>query len=209
MIFTARQLEEMQKSDGQITLPYRARLTPLAQDWVRHRGLKVGYADIDKPADRSAGKNDAGGPSQSIGTKWLWWCDGPCGPAKAALGSAARDAGAQMTEVGVDAKRIVEAIKIIAREVKNKRAEGAVMLVSNGALAMVYANRCKSLRAVLGTCLEAVDQGVRIVGANVLVVEHPYKSLQQAKTLLSRFFRGKREFSEDVQRQLKELSDCE
>jgi len=74
---------------------------------------------------------------------------------------------------------------------------------------MVFANRCPSLRAVLGTCIEAVDQAVRLVAANVIVIEHPYKSLQQVKTLLGRFLRGKRELTEDMKRQLSELSSCE
>ena len=45
MIFTARQLEELQRSNGQITLPYRARLTPLAQDTLHARRVTV-VADI-------------------------------------------------------------------------------------------------------------------------------------------------------------------
>jgi hypothetical protein len=73
---------------------------------------------------------------------------------------------------------------------------------------MLYANRCPSLRAVLGTCLEAVEQGVRLVAANLLVIEHPYKTLQQTKTLLARFVRGRRELSDDVVKQLSELSSC-
>ena len=31
MIFTARQLEELHRTNGHVTLPYRARLSPLAQ----------------------------------------------------------------------------------------------------------------------------------------------------------------------------------
>ena len=38
MIVTARQLEDLYRangSNGHVVLPYRARLTPLAQDWVK------------------------------------------------------------------------------------------------------------------------------------------------------------------------------
>jgi hypothetical protein len=151
-----------------------------------------------------------GGSSQGApaGARWMWWADGPCGPAKAALLTVAREVAIQPSEIAVDPKRIAEAVKIVATEVNGARAAGGIMLVSNGAAAMVYTNRCPSLRAVLGTCIEAVDQAVRLVAANVLVIEHPYKSLQQSKTLLTRFFRGKRELSEDVKRQLSELSTC-
>ncbi len=73
---------------------------------------------------------------------------------------------------------------------------------------MIYANRCPSLRAILGTCIESVDQGVNDLAANVLVIEHAYKTLPQVKNLLSRFVRGKRDLSEDVKRQLQELTSC-
>ena len=75
-------------------------------------------------------------------------------------------------------------------------------------MAVVYANRCPSLRAILGTCLDAVEQGVQQLAANVLVIEHPYKTLQQVKNMLSRFVRAKRGLSDDVKRQLQELATC-
>ncbi|HEY7087819.1 MAG TPA: RpiB/LacA/LacB family sugar-phosphate isomerase [Tepidisphaeraceae bacterium] len=216
MIFTARQLEEMYRGcNGKIVLPYRARLTPLAQDWLRQKKVEVGYADGDastmaQPAAASAKPNDAvGGHSQKVsGANWLWWCDGPCGPAKAAVMTMAREANFVATEIGVDQKRLVDAIKLIAGDIKAGNVNGGFLLVNNGAAAMVYANRCPSIRAVVGTCIEAVDQGVRGVAANVLVIEHPYKTLQQVKTLLAHFVRGKRELSEEVARQLSELSTC-
>ena len=207
MIFTARQLEELYKANGKITLPYRARLTPLAQDWLRQKKIEVGYSDGEatkKPADNVGGFTGA-----PVAGKWLWWADGPCGPAKAALLTVARESNIQPTEIGVDPKRIAEAVKVVANEVKSGKASGAILLVNNGAAAMVFANRCPSIRAVLGTCIEAVDQAVKLVAANVIVIEHPYKSLQQVKTLLSRFLRGKRELSEEVKQQLSDLSSCE
>ena len=43
MIFTARQLEDLHKSNGHVVLPYGARLTPLAVDWARGKKIAVGY----------------------------------------------------------------------------------------------------------------------------------------------------------------------
>jgi hypothetical protein len=206
MIFTARQLEELHRSNGHVTLPYRARLTPLAQDWLRQHKIAVGYSDVDT----SNGKKTAEAAGGTVtGGTWLWWCDGPCGPAKAALLSATREAALQAKEIAVDPKRTAEAVRIIAKEVKAGRASGAILLVSNGSAAMVFANRCPSLRAIPGSSIEAVDQGIKLVAANVIVIEYPNKSLQQTKTLLSKFVRGKRELSDDVKKQLSELSQCE
>src|SRR5918993_1746213 len=102
MIVTARQLEDLHRSNGSnghVTLPYRARLSPLAQDWVRARKVVLGYAETDAPQNGAfqtvvpaslpeqplaASRTDAppsspsapNGASASI----LYWCDGPCGP---------------------------------------------------------------------------------------------------------------------------------
>ena len=228
MIVTARQLEDLHRQtggNGGITLPYRARLSPLAQDWVRAKKIALGYSDVEKPSngngqakaqgacctkcsqDGTSGEVCCGGDAKTGG--FLWWCDGPCGPAKAALSALSKESSLRAMDVPADAKRVMTVVKSIATELKAGRAAGGILLVQNGAIATVYANRCPSLRAVLGTCLEAVEQGVQQVGANVLIVEYPYKTLQQIKNMLSRFVKAKRELSEDVRRQLQELANCE
>jgi ribose 5-phosphate isomerase RpiB len=220
MIVTARQLEDLHRQSGgkgQIVLPYRARLTPLAQDWVRSKRVALGYSDAaiaSAAAPTAEPKKDAcctkcahdTGPCCS--TTFLWWCDGPCGPAKAALTIHEKESGVKPLDTLPGANQIVSVVKKIAAEVKAGHAAGGILMVQNGAGAMVYANRCPSLRAVLGTCMEAVEQGVQQVAANVLVIEYPYKTLQQMKNMLGRFVKAKRELSEDVKRQLQDLSSC-
>ena len=135
----------------------------------------------------------------------LWWCDGPCGAAKAAITTQAKEAPLHPLE----AKDLVSAIKTMAAQIKSGAASGGVLLVQTGAAAMLFANRCPSIRAVLGTCMESVEQGIQLIAANVLVIEYPYKTLPQVKNLLGRFARaGQRELADDVKRQLQELSSC-
>lgn len=227
MIVTARQLEDLHRqsdSNGHVTLPYRARLTPLANDWLRSKKVVVGYGDVGAPAGGGATfakpRFDAAHRSQAAdaGTRatshapsagaFVWWCDGPCGPAKAAVIAHEREALLRALDKPTDAKQLVSVLKAVAADVKSGHTEGAILLVQNGALATVFANRCPSLRAILGTSLEAVEQGVQQAAANVLIIEHPQKTLQQVKNLLSRFTRGKRALSEDLQRQLQELASC-
>ena len=215
MIFTARQLEEMHKSNGSITLPYRARLTPLAQDWIKQKKIEIGYADLDSKtiigrAQLAVSREyrSPGNSAANATAKLLWWCDGPCGPAKAAVMAQSKESALAELSIAHESTQIVAAIKTLAEEVKENRAAGGILLVRYGAAAMVYANRCPSLRAILGTCLEAVEQGAQHVAANVLVIEHSYKSLSQVKNLLARFVRGKRELSEDLRQKLKDLANC-
>ena len=49
MIYTARQLQDLHKGNGQLILPYGARLTPLAADWARSKKLAIGYSNIETP----------------------------------------------------------------------------------------------------------------------------------------------------------------
>ena len=221
MIVTARQLEDLHRQNGgngRLVLPYRARLTPLAQDWVRAKRVALGYSDgaiasAAAPAVAES-KKDAcctkcahdTGPCCS--TAYLWWCDGPCGPAKAALTVHEKESGLKPLEVQSGGSQIVTVMKKLAAEVKAGHAAGGIVMVQNGASAIVYANRCPSIRAILGTCMDAVEQGVQQVAANVLVIEYPYKTLQQMKNMLGRFVKAKRELGEDVKRQLQELSSC-
>ena len=218
MIFTARQLEDLHKTNGHVTVPVSSRLTPLAQDWLRHKKITLKYGS-NGAAPQMAAASAAGSGSAPVAQKplplafapegtLLWWCDGPCGQAKAAIMQQSRESSLQPLDLPASNDNLVPAIKRIASEVKAGRASGGVLLVQTGAAAIVYANRCPSLRAVLGTCREAVEQGIQQVAANVLVIEYPHRTLQQMKNMLGRFVRAKRELPEDVRRQLEELASC-
>jgi hypothetical protein len=214
MIYTARQLEDLWKangSNGQVTLPYRARLTPMASDWIKSKRIQIGYSDLDPSAAVAKAKEaqaTIAAAGASSGAPYLWWCDGPCGTAKAALMGQAKEANLAEAPVPSDAGRLVTTIKLLAGEVKNHKAAGAILMVQSGATALVYANRCPSLRAIVGTCFETVEQGIQQVAANVLVIEYPHKTLQQIRNLLSRFVKAKRELSDDVKRAMQELGTC-
>jgi ribose 5-phosphate isomerase RpiB len=211
MIYTQRQLESLLKIHGQIVLPYRARLSPLAQDWVQSKKIAIGYSDSDSSAISHSSKPASIAeptPAVSMTGGFGWWCDGPCGPSKAAIISLEREANLRMLDIPQHESNTVQAIKTIAQKLKTKEISGAIVMVKTGAAAVVYANRCPSIRAILGTCIDAVDQGLRLVGANVLVIEHPYKSLSQTKTLATRFVKSVRTLGEDTKRDLAELSTC-
>ena len=218
MIFTARQLEDLHKTNGHVTVPVGARVTPLAQDWLRQKKVTLKYGSNGTPAQSptgaavgTAGASSAHQPmplSFAPEGTLLWWCDGPCGQAKAAIVQQSRESSLQPLDVPATADNLVPAIRHIATEVKSGRASGGVLLVQTGAAAIVYANRCPSLRAILGTCRQSVEQGVQQLAANVLVIEYPFHSLPQVRNILLPFVRGRREMSDDVQRQLQELSSC-
>ncbi len=209
MIFTQRQLEVLHDGNGAIVLPYRARLSPLALDWVRRKKIRVGYGDVTANLAPKLGSSSPL-PSESpkeMGKYW-WWCEGPCGPAKGAITGLAREANLSEVAIPADAKQIASVVKNLSGEVKGGRCAGGILIVTSGAVAMVLANRCPSLRAVLGTCIDSVEQGIQLVAANVLVLEHPYVTLMQARNLISRFVRAKRRMPDDVNKLIAEVASC-
>jgi hypothetical protein len=212
MVFTARQLQDLQgsgQSNDQIVLPYGSRLTPLAADWARSKRVKIGYGPAEIAESKKTVLAEIKSATSPGGTSTLlWWCDGPCGAAKAALAAQARESNLAPIDLPSEATQLTSAIKRVASSVKAGQAGGGVLLVKGASEAIVYANRCSSLRAMVGTCLESVDQGIAAVAANVLVLEYPYKSLSQIRNMLSRFARGARNPSEETQRRLQEMVTC-
>jgi ribose 5-phosphate isomerase RpiB len=215
MIYTARQLEDLHRASGHVTVPYGARLTPLALDWVKSKKLVIAYggeagdspkADLNHPAGSS--RREAG--ATTAGVRFVWWCDGPCGHAKSAISELGHATRIDGIEISSEPVRLVEAIKSIAAEVGAGRAAGGILLVKSGAAAAVYANRCRSLRAIVATGLESVEEGLSSVAANVLIIEYTRQTLMQVRNLAARFLRGQRagEAPAELQRQLTELQSC-
>lgn len=208
MIYTARQLEDLHKANGHIVLPYGARLTPLAVDWARAKKIAVGYGP-DELVKAGNGKPVAdAGPQQAPAGAFLWWCDGPCGAAKAAVGALAKESSLSPIDLPAEAKRVTAAIKAIAKSVKEQKSVGGALLVSSAGAAVVLANRCPSLRAVVGTTLESLESAIAQIAPNVLIVEYPAKTFPQIKNLLSRFIRAKQDVSEELNKQLAEVASC-
>ncbi len=211
MIYTARQLEDIWKangSNGQVILPYRARLSPMASDWIKSKRITIGYSDDGTPKIEAPSKEKTTPAPPAPPGSFLWWCAGPCGTAKAALCAQARESNLSPIDILSEPTRLVSVISKIAAEIKSDRAPGALLMTQSSASALVFANRCPSLRAIVGTCLETVEQGLNQVAANILIIEYPHKTLQQIRNLISRFVKAKRDLSEEAQRSLQELTTC-
>jgi hypothetical protein len=109
--------------------------------------------------------------------------------------------------IASESTRLLSVIQLVARDVKFAKAAGGVLLVRCAAAAAVMANRCPPLRAIVGTCLESVDQGIAEVAANVLIIEHPTKTLQQVNNMLARFLKVRSEISPAMSEKLALLAN--
>src|SRR5258708_4957099 len=157
MIFTARQLEDLHKSNGHVMLPYGARLTPLAVDWARGKKIAVGYGPDELVKSSNTAKREGEAPSEPSSTGFIWWCDGPCGAAKAAIGALSKESNLSAIDAPSDVKQLVPVIRKLAAAVKDGKTTGGLLLLQSASTATVLTNRCTSLRAIVGTTLESLE----------------------------------------------------
>ena len=202
--FTAGQLQRMFKADGRIVLPYSGRLTPAAKDWLRLKNVAVGYG----PAEIASRADVAAVPQadvQKSALPWLWWMDGPCGAVKAAITEAEKSANVQPIGHSADGRETIEVVRSLSMSIGSGKASGGILAVKASAEATLYTNRCRHLRAVVGTSLAAVESGIRDIAANVLVIEYPAMSMMQIRNILTRFLSGKRVLKEELLRRLESI----
>jgi len=207
MILTQRQLEQLWKLNGKIVLPYRARLTPAAQDWIRHGKITIGYDEvkIDLTAPKATGVN----PCVTLSGKYLWWSDGPDGVAKAAIGMSGREVKLESMSILEDASRAISAVRTLSQSVAASTATGGVMIVKNAGIATVLANKAPNLRAVVATTMAAVEESIASIAANVLIVERGQWPLNPLKNLLVRFCKLERKIDAVVETELKTLGTAD
>jgi hypothetical protein len=190
-IITANQLQASMDAapDGVAVVATDARLTPLANDLARQHPQKIRRASAVAQAAAAASNRDT----------WLSWMDGHCGVAEQLV--AQRGGVIQPMR----ATSMAQVVRDVASAVRSHRAAGAVLFVPNAAKAMCFANRCPSLRAVVGTCDQAVEQGINEVGANVLVIEYPHHGERSMATMIDRMLGQTPTAPPSVQRELSEL----
>ncbi len=195
-IITAQQLQSAiaNAPDGVAVIAHDARPTPLANDFIREHPAKVRRADAASTGLKRAA---------SLGQPWLWWADGHC-PAVAAtmagLGGKAVLSGASRSEAG-----LVHVLRDLANGIRQQTITGGLLFVRSAARATVLANRNPSLRAIIGTCPEAVEQGISQIGANILIVEYPFISPERLASMATRITHSKPTTSSHVERELSDM----
>jgi len=183
MIVTQRQLQQLLREHGKVVIPYRARLSPMAQDWVRHNKISIGYDDANSNVNANV----------LVSQKpYLWWSDGPDGVSKAAIAMSARDVLLQPMAILADNSRAIAAIRAANCAVQDNTAAGAVLVVKNAGPALIIANKTKHLRATVAGTIASVEEVMRSLAANVLVIQREQFTLHQIKNLLLHFCRGER-----------------
>ena len=201
-IVTAQQLQEAidLTPDGVARLAHDARLTPLANDFARQHPEKI--QRVGRP-DPSTGSSSGGGALGTSGFSWLWWADGHNSTVQSMmgrLGAQLRPSTAPRNETG-----LIQVIGDLAEAIGGGHVQGGLLFVRRAARAACFANRCRSLRAIVGTCPESVEQGIHDLGANTLIIEYPHVDAKVIEPMLQHMLQSQPKSPADVQRHLNEL----
>jgi len=198
---TANQLQEAINASGEgiALLSPDAKLTPLANDFVRQHPEKIKRAS-------SLESRPSGGGGSVAASSWLWWIDGACPAAQQVVSE--RSGQLRAMAMSRSQSSLGQVVRELASSIKAGSVDGGVLFVHNAARAMCFANRCASIRAVVGTCGEAVEQGVNEMGANVLVLEYPHHGHRAMAGMVDRMLQQPPRIPPAVQRELADLHRC-
>ena len=144
-------------------------VTPLAKDWLRRRNI---------PLRVVSGREASLAKSRSRG-EWGFAIESRSGQVEAIRRMLLDD----WIEVGPDA---VEA----ARWVVEADGRGAFLLTDEASIATWRAGQLRGIRAAMVSEPEAVSRAIRHLGANMIVVEPPGKSIYLLKQIGERFRQG-------------------
>ena len=202
-VVTASRLQEAMDAaaDGVAVLAPDARLSPLANDLARQHGRRVRRANL---ADTAAPA--IGGDTAAASGPWLYWIMRTCPVADKII--AERRHVLTPMAVGRDAAALPQVMRDLAGAIKGGTTPGGILFVPSAARAMCYANRCPSIRAVVGTCDKAVEQGIDELGANVVVIEYPHHGPASMAASVDRMVMQPPRVSPQVLRELSELQRC-
>jgi len=188
-VITASKLSGL---EGTIYLAPGAKLSPLAMDMVKQRGLTI--------------QTIAAPPKTPAATAWIYWMQGHCPSAARTI---EQWRGRAVADVRTSAsQQLPQVIRAVAKEFAAGQTRLAVLFVPSAARAVCMANRCANLRAIVGTCRQAVQEGIDLLGANVLVVEYPHHGFKSMAELISLFLTSSGRAPKDVENQLTELAAC-
>lgn len=181
---TAEQIARV-KTPGPIALAPGAKLTPLAKDYIRDRGIEIIALEAGGKLPAPASATNAGKPAKARAAQpVIWWCDASS-PEVAAM---ARNFPRRMqpAQAGISRDALVRVLRDLARQVKSGQSDGGILFVSNAAKATVYAAATGVLRPVVATCARAVSEAGTL-GANLLVVEFTQHAAPAMQSMLEQF----------------------
>ncbi|GMV95916.1 MAG: RpiB/LacA/LacB family sugar-phosphate isomerase [Phycisphaerae bacterium] len=175
-VVTAKLLDELRRAGTPIRLPKNALLTPAARDWFKDQAMPILWQEEGEPAARGAGV-----------------VLDPAQPAmRAALALVERIAGSAelIAPAAGGPGPLASAVRRLCGKVNRREVARGVVFTPDPVVPLIVANKHDGVRAVLGTCLPAVETACRELGANVLVIDATRHATHLTRQMVERLMSG-------------------
>ncbi|HSW45633.1 MAG TPA: RpiB/LacA/LacB family sugar-phosphate isomerase [Phycisphaerae bacterium] len=175
-VVTAKMLDDLLRSGTPIVLAKGSLVTPAAKDWLKEHKVPVTWQDTPTCSGRSlAVVLDPKVPELRAMRIMLDRAGGLVDVIEPAPG---------MATIAAAARRLCGKIR------RGEVAKG-VVFAADGAVPVCLANKIPGIRAALGACVPTVEEAIRELGINLLVIEYPRQSPYLMRQMVERFAAGR------------------
>ncbi len=175
-VVTAKMLDDLLRSQTPIVLAKGSLVTPAARDWFKEHAVPVTWQDTPDNRGRSlAVVMDPKVPELRMMRTMLDRAGGLV----------------DVIEPTVGAGAMAAATRKLCSRIRRGEASKGVVFAGDGAVAACVANKFAGIRAALGACVPMVEEAVRELGINVLVIEYPHQTPYLMRQMVDRFAAGR------------------
>ncbi|QQE11934.1 hypothetical protein JD969_00210 [Planctomycetota bacterium] len=181
-----------------LVLTARAKLTPLAVDYVKEKQLVL------QRQGTTAGASEDVSPVKTNDAKpYAWWTEGFC-PVVQKLSNELRS-NISFVSASKGIAELNEVVKDMDQMFERTDISGAIIFATDAAKAVLYANKCKNIRAAFSRCPESLEKAKRELGINLLIVEYPYTPADRIESLTETMMASTSGPQPIVEKQIQEL----
>lgn len=174
-VVTATVLNDLLRSGAQIVLQKGSLITPAAKDWLREHAVPVTWQD--QPAKGCGGLAVVMDPRLPEMRSIRMMLD-------------RRGGLKDVIEPKEGRSGLVAAVRSLVGKICRHEVAKGVVFVQDGAVPVCVANKHVEIRAALGMNIPMVEEAVRELGINVLVIEYPGQTTYQMRQMIHRFMAG-------------------
>jgi len=174
-VVTAILLDDLLRTGKQIALPKDALVTPAARDWFRDHPIPVTWLD---------GRDDGKASLAVVMEPKL-------AEMRALRTMLDREGGvADVIEPAPGTAGLASATRRLCGKIVRREVTKGVVFANDGAVPVCVANKHKGIRAALGINVPTVEEAIRELGINVLVIEYPDQTPYRMKQMIGRLAAG-------------------
>ena len=174
-VVTAVMLQELFRTGTEIRLQKNALITPAAKDWLKEHAVPVFWDEVTSPTGGLlAAVLDASLPELRSVRSML--------DRKGVL--------AEVIEPERGRSGIIAATRKLCGKIARREVLKGVVFASDAAGPVLVANKHNAIRAAYGGDLPMVEEAIRSLSINVLVIEYPRQTAYMMTQMIDRLLKG-------------------